>query len=152
MKNHSLRTIIFAASIGLYSTAWAGEVKTFSGGVGDDGLTEIQSMQSQYNLKVTFAGQGGIFLSDVQVKISNKKGEVLVDQSTDGPILLANLPAGQYTIRATVNDVVKSRTVIIKPHQQRSAGFTFPVTDDNQNYSLWRTLEDKGYQVSMLFG
>lgn len=96
------------------------EVKTqnginyLSGGVGLDEAQAVESAAADYSLMLTFAIQkSGDYLAYVNVKIADKSGETVLDTVADGPMLLVQLPPGQYKISAVSNDRQVIKTVHI---------------------------------------
>ncbi len=82
-----------------------------SGGVSDEGEAQIDSIQNHYSLKITFVGIGGIYLDAINVTIDDKFGNRQVNMTTDGPILLADLAPGRYTVNAEVEGRTIRQTI-----------------------------------------
>ncbi|HTP99915.1 MAG TPA: carboxypeptidase-like regulatory domain-containing protein [Casimicrobiaceae bacterium] len=59
----------------------------------------MKSLAVQYPLDLVFL-QNAEYLADVQVRITDAEGDVLLDTRSEGPYLLAALPDGRYTIIA----------------------------------------------------
>lgn len=78
-------------------------VKTFSGGIAEEGMQKVSEIEKDYTLKLVFSDKEGAYLADVNVSIKDKAGKELVHETTSGPVLLAALPKGQYTIEASVD-------------------------------------------------
>jgi hypothetical protein len=95
------------------SAARAADVPYVSGGAGFDERAELLAKEKEYNLKIVVAETNGDYLAGVQIVIESAKKEQVLDATMDGPILLAKLPPGTYTIRATSNDQKLTRTVTI---------------------------------------
>ena len=101
-------TMTFAACIfsaaGSVAAAQSGSgagVDFVSGGVGLMARQEMQSQAGQYNLHLEFAAAPeGEYVSDVVVSIVDSKGSNLLSTRTQGPWLMARLPAGTYTVNA----------------------------------------------------
>jgi hypothetical protein len=55
------------------------------------------------------------FLSGVNVTIKDQQGNTVLSTVSDGPILLARIPPGRYTVTATAQDQVeaKQRNVVL---------------------------------------
>ncbi|MDP2179417.1 carboxypeptidase regulatory-like domain-containing protein [Methylicorpusculum sp.] len=78
-----------------------GDVTFVSGGIGETEREALQSIKADYNLNLLFAYKGsGQFMSDVNVRIADSKGNVLVETFAEGPYLFANLKPGNYLISA----------------------------------------------------
>jgi len=91
----------------------AGNVTYVSGGIGLDGIAMMESMASQYNLKLIFALRTGEYLSDVGVTIADRAGRTVLDTKSDGPLLLAKLPQGNYQVVATFAGRAERRSVAV---------------------------------------
>ena len=84
-----------------------------SGGIGTDSIDRLDALASQFNLKLVFALRTGVYLSDVKVTVADARGTTLLDALSQGPWLMAKLPAGNYQIAATVAGVTERRSVAI---------------------------------------
>jgi hypothetical protein len=82
-----------------------------SGGVGDDSSDRMASMSREYNLKLMFTLNEGNYLSDVNVAVTDARGNKVIDDVANGPFLFAKLPAGQYTVTATHEGKSQTRKV-----------------------------------------
>ena len=87
------------------------EAPHISGGIGTEGMAEIAAQQASYNFKALFVRDpSGEYLALVNIKIADAKGNILLETATDGPVLLAQLKPGKYTITATTSSDAKSVT------------------------------------------
>lgn len=78
-----------------------GNVDYVSGGVGLAARQALLAQAGQYNLHVEFAAAPeGEYLSEVEVKVADARGRSVLETRTDGPWLLAKLPAGMYSLTA----------------------------------------------------
>ena len=84
-----------------------------SGGAGADSREELRAKEKDFNLKIVAADKSGDYLAGVKVVIESATKAQVLDTTMEGPILLAKLPPGTYTIRATSNDQKLTRTVTI---------------------------------------
>ena len=91
----------------------AGNVAYVSGGVGLESLDQLSSIARDFNLKLVFALNSGAYLSGVQVAIVDRKGQTVVDTTSDGPWFMAKLPAGNYQVIATVAGKAEKRQVSV---------------------------------------
>jgi hypothetical protein len=92
-----------------------GTMPFVSGGVGDDERQQIERLSPGYPLQLLFATKGSPneFLADIKVQIIDKDGKVVLDAVSQGPFLLAKIPAGKYSISADNEGVVKRQTIQI---------------------------------------
>lgn len=109
------------------------EVKTqngvtyLSGGVGLDEAQAVESAAADYSLMLTFAIQkSGDYLAYVNVKIADKSGKTVLDTVADGPMLLVQLPPGQYKISAVSSDRQVTKTVQISANSRTKETLYWP--------------------------
>jgi hypothetical protein len=108
--------------------ARAADVPYISGGTGADARQELLAKERDYNLKIIAADKSGDYLADVQVVIESAGKERVLDTTMDGPILLAKLAPGTYTIRATSDARTLTRTVTIAAQGLQRADFRWDVS------------------------
>ncbi len=93
-----------------------GTVTYRSGGIGHDEAVAMKKAATHYPLSVEFikhAKPTDQFLANISVSIRDTAGKTEMSTISQGPFLLAKLPAGKYTIAATDNGVTKTRDVTI---------------------------------------
>ena len=78
-------------------------VPAVSGGVSLNARDNLRAREQNANVKLVFALNTGNYVSDVHVKVTDSKGKVVLDDVSNGPWLLARLPAGSYNATATYN-------------------------------------------------
>lgn len=87
-----------------------GEVTFISGGVGSDEQAAIQAVRGDYNLNLLFSAKGtGEYLSDAKVNIADSTGNPVLDTVAEGPMLLAKLKPGNYTVTAELDGKVSHK-------------------------------------------
>jgi L-amino acid N-acyltransferase YncA len=91
----------------------AADVPYLSGGVGADAREELLAKEKEYNLKIVVAERSGDYLAGVKVVIESARKEPVLDTTMEGPILLAKLAPGTYTIRAVNDGQTLTRTVTV---------------------------------------
>lgn len=94
-----------------------------SGGIGTEAVEQLKSMQKDFNLKLVFADRAGEYLSDVKVTVTDSGGRVLLDVVTEGPLLMAKLPAGRYRVDATFDGRSQRKNVAVSANKLTSVGF-----------------------------
>ena len=108
--------------------AHAADVPFVSGGVGADERQDLLAKEKEYTLKIVVAEDKGDFLADVQVVIEASNKEHILDTTMDGPILLAKLAPGTYTVSATSDGKTQTRTVTIAAGALRQLDFRWPAS------------------------
>ncbi len=129
--NRITKTCAYAAGAMMLSTsAMAAQlVPVLTGGVGESSQEAITEAQQDYNLKVVFTGERGMYLSDVAVSLRNKDGLEVIRGVTQGPFLLAELEPGTYTLEAQIGQFNKQQTITVgKAMNVRQV--SFPVKDN----------------------
>ena len=101
----------------------AADVPYISGGAGADAREELLAKEKEYNLKVITAEKSGDYLAGVKVVIESARKEQVLDTTMEGPILLAKLAPGTYSIRATSDGQTLTRTVTIPAQGLRQVDF-----------------------------
>lgn len=125
------------AAFALLGTLLCGSAQAYmnapviSGGVGEEGRAAIEKIQSNYSVKTIFTGEGGIYLSDVDVQIVDRNGNVMVSNVSQGPMLLAALPPGRYILQAAADGYVKKQDFTVGRNGLKTLYVRFPVYDDN---------------------
>ena len=117
----------------LPQTQTQGAVQFVSGGIGEGQSQALQKASSQYRLALTFAQRGGdggrgVYLADVPVQITDAKGATVLNTTSQGPYLLANLPAGEYTVKASSGGVEKTQKVNVGQSGTTRASFEWPLS------------------------
>lgn len=101
----------------------AGAVTYVSGGIGDASLDELKSTSKNYNLKLVFALYSGAFMDNVIVAITDAGGRQVLDTTSEGPWLLAKLPAGSYRVVATSSGKAITQQAAIDPKKLKTLNF-----------------------------
>ena len=81
-----------------------------------------------YPLKLVFTLNSGEYLSDAQVQITGAGGKTVVEEMSQGPWMFVNLPPGNYTVNATVNDRRVSQKVAVGRGAQKVVQFRWSDT------------------------
>lgn len=100
-----------------------------SGGIGEGGIAGFQAVEKSYDLKLMFAASSGHYLADVGVKISDAQGNTVIETTTEGPILLADMKPGRYTVEATFEGKTQSRKVTVGSSGLKTYNFFFNTQD-----------------------
>ena len=104
-------------------------IRYVSGGIGEPGRSSLMAMQKDFNLKLMFADTKGPYLSDVNVTISDNKGQTLIDTVTDGPYLFAKLKPGTYRVKSTYQGTSHEQKVTVGSGGQKTANIFFKTNE-----------------------
>ncbi len=88
----------------------AGGIGYISGGAGEEDRTTMAARAQEFPFKVVLSGTGGEYIAAETFTVSSPQGEVLSVRDA-GPIVMMNLPAGQYTLEASWKGKSERRSV-----------------------------------------
>ncbi len=92
------------------------------GGIGSSEAAQMKRDASSYNLMLTFAENTGAYLADVDVHITDTRGNDILQTTCDAPIMLVNFPkAGTYRVRAEVAGHPLNRVVRVSSRGRHSS-------------------------------
>ncbi len=103
-----------------------GAISFLSGGIGQNEADAIKRVAKQYPLELEFllkAKSKDQYLSNVKVLVKDMHDKKVLEATSDGPFLLAKIPAGKYAITADRNGKIEHRTVQIAAHEHRRVVF-----------------------------
>jgi hypothetical protein len=103
-----------------------------SGGVGLEERAQLEALGTEFSLRLTFALTTRSFLSDVPVRVLDSGGRVVLEATSDGPILFARLDPGAYVVEAGPPDELQRRSVQVVAGRQIEVNF------------FWRPLDHGG--------
>lgn len=127
-RNKRWAMVAIAAALGTAAVAGAatmsnlppeqkqGSIAYLSGGVGAEERTAIKDVARNYPLELEFAKGAKAprkFLSGVKVDIKDSSDHTVLTTLADGPLLLAKLPSGSYSITATNMGSTESKSVMV---------------------------------------
>ena len=95
-------------------------IRYVSGGVSEDERAELETLSGQFNLRLLFAMQGsGNYLADIQVRILDPSGAVVLSAESKGPWFFVQLPPDTYTVEVSTPDQSQRQTLQIGQQQSR---------------------------------
>jgi hypothetical protein len=90
-----------------------GGIDYVSGGAGKEDRDAMATQRGSYTLEVVLSGVGGEYVVvDALRVLSSQGGEVLIVHDA-GPIVMARLPAGSYTLETTWHGKSERRSVSV---------------------------------------
>lgn len=103
------------------------DIDYVSGGIGDSEQQALQELASDFNLGLIFAvRESGNYVNDIGVQIQDSAGEVVLETTSKGPMLYADLEPGSYTVEASGYGETYSQNVDLQEGQQETLNFTWP--------------------------
>ena len=126
----AIATLIGLAWVAPAASAKADEIVMASsgvtyvtGGTGTEAVDRLRAMEKDFNLKLVFALKNGEYLADVDVSVVDAANHVMLSTLSEGPLLLAKLPAGNYQVNANYRGSVERRTVAVGATTLRTIDF-----------------------------
>ena len=100
-------------------------IRYISGGVGDEELEALEVEKVNNSLKMVFTTLDGSFLADVAVLVLDSNKRLLLNANADGPVMMLDLPPGNYQIQATYAFETISKNVVADPNRLNTIYFRF---------------------------
>ena len=103
-------------------TQYSQGISYITGGVGEGETNAILAEAKQWPvlLEMSQMENGrGVWIFGAKVKVLNSQGKVVFDAPADGPYILINLPAGDYSIEASYEGVVQKRALTLKSNSNQ---------------------------------
>ena len=93
-----------------------GDVSYLMGGVGKEEAAALHNDEANFPVTLEFLKRSkphSEYVSDVNVTIKDHEGKTVLNTVADGPLLLAKLRDGKYTVVASDNGVSKERNIVV---------------------------------------
>jgi hypothetical protein len=124
----ALATVAHADEGTLPAERSQGSVTYLSGGIGTDESDALKQAASRYSLSIEMsspAAPKAEYVSDVKIDIRDQQGKTVLSTTSDGPILLAKLPPGRYTVNATKSGKSQQRDIVVGSGARPNLQFSF---------------------------
>lgn len=106
-----------------------------NGGIGQEEADEMRTKAGSYNLRLYMSeGKHGHSITDAQVTVFDKKGNVKLDLSNGGPMLFLHVVNGGYKIIAKYNGSTITRDVNISNRRGENL------------YLIWKSADTDEYK------
>ena len=111
--------ILLGANVALAQippTQHSNGISYISGGVGEEETVAILAEAKQWPLLLELSqieNGRGVWIFGANIKVMSAK-KTVYDAQADGPYMLINLPSGDYTIQASYQGVMQTRSISIK--------------------------------------
>jgi hypothetical protein len=96
----------------LVALADANNYVVASGGVGDEERSALESQAARYSMRLVFSESNGQYIVADHVSL-RKQGTEVMSMNNAGPLLYAQIPAGQYALSVSYHGVTQTRNVSI---------------------------------------
>lgn len=96
------------------------------GGVDSDDNAAMDAARGRYSLGIVTAERGtNAYLADVDLRISDAKGTLVLAHRLQGPRLMIALPPGKYTVQAAFRGQVQKLEASVGSGGQHQSVFAF---------------------------
>lgn len=123
----------------LPSAQYYGNTEYITGGFGLDESTAIKEAMPKYSLVFTFASSDkgrAAYVSRVQVVVRDQNDATVLNVESQGPFVLAQVPAGSYNVFATYKNKTQSRSVTVSNNASARLVFDWPYEHDTPEPEL----------------
>jgi hypothetical protein len=113
-----LATSCAFASDGLPPVQVSGKAEFISGGIGSDESRAIKGASKNWPLVMEFSekeGSRNVYASEVKIRATDAKGQIVMQSDSVGPFLLLRLEPGDYTVEATLEGKPMSKKATVVP-------------------------------------
>lgn len=129
------RALLSAVFLGVVATvvpvpAMAQDIPYLTGGIGLDEREKMAAAEKDYNLKLEMATTKGFYVANAHVIIWNKAGDMMLEATPDGPLMLVDLPAGTYTVNIIYQDKEQKKTVTLNGRTHKKLVFVWDSGDE----------------------
>ena len=103
-----------------------GEVTYLSGGIGGDQQAAMRRAAALFPLELQFVetrDAQSVYTAGVEIRIRDRTGKFFLEARSDGKVMLARLPQGQYTITADNSGRVETREVTVETGKHKAVMF-----------------------------
>ena len=103
-----------------------GSIKFIAGGIGSEESSSMKAEAKNWPLLIELSQKDGMksdWITEVNIIITDTKGNPILNQSNQGPMLLVGLKPGKYMIECTYLNVKMARTVVITSAMPQKISF-----------------------------
>ncbi len=119
---------VLAANHSLPPEQTFGDVKFVTGGVGLDESRALLERREDFPLSVeVYQRQAGhdVYTAGADVHVLDPRGAAVLQAHAEGPLLLADVPAGRYTVVTTFGGQTERKDVVVHDGGDARAVFVF---------------------------
>ena len=137
----ALLTLAFVApasavhAVGVPQEHSQGPVTFVSGGIGQEEAAAMRQAAADYPLTLEMATAAGgprdAYIAHAKVDIQDVTGRAVLETTTDGPLMLVNLPSGIYHVAVNWNGVEREKTVEVGGDRRQHVMLEFPNAPGN---------------------
>ncbi len=109
------------SGVSMIETKTEGGFTYACGGIGESEVARMKEMASDYDMMLTFATRKGEYLADVNVDITDAKGDAQLQTMCDAPIMLVDVPhQGTYRVHAEAGGYTLNKTTRVVSNRRNA--------------------------------
>jgi hypothetical protein len=101
-------------------------VKFLNGGASEEDRNRLRAQVADYPLSIALSGPGGEYIVADALKLSNRAGAEIATVPNAGPVVMFNLPPGQYVVEVSLPDGALARRAVRVGHQAQTLNWHLP--------------------------
>jgi hypothetical protein len=102
------------------------DVRYVSGGIGVEAQERLKERADEFNLKLVFTLNEGNYIADVNVAVKDARGRTVIEDVSEGPIFMAKLRPGRYSVSATYEGKAVTRQLQVGERGTSTAYLRWP--------------------------
>jgi hypothetical protein len=127
-------TVLSSATFAYAEEGNTGDAIYVSGGIGQEESSEMRANAGNFNLRLYLSeGKHGHSITGARVTIIDKKGNIILDTPSGGPMLFAHVINGSYTINAIYRNSLNTRKVIVSNHRGVNVYLNWKAADNEED-------------------
>ena len=101
-------------------------VKFLNGGASEEDRNRMRAQTADYPLSIALSGRGGEYIVADTLRLTNRAGTEIAAVPNAGPVVMFNLPPGQYTAEVTLPDGEHARRAVQVGREAQTLNWNFP--------------------------
>jgi hypothetical protein len=101
-------------------------VKFLNGGASEEDRNRLRAQTADYPLAIALSGPGGEYIVADALTMKNRAGAEIATVPNAGPVVMFNLPPGQYVAEVTLPDGVHARRAVRVGHEAQTLNWNLP--------------------------
>ena len=101
-------------------------VKYLNGGASEEDRDRMQAQRPDYPVRIALSGPGGEYVVAERLTLSNRAGAEIATVPNAGPVVMFNLPPGQYVAEVTLPDGAHARRAVQVGHEAQTLNWKLP--------------------------
>ncbi len=113
----------------LSGPASAEDVRVLTGGIGAAEREALAEAEKDYSLKLELATTQGFYIANAHVIVWDVSGDMVVEATAEGPLVLIDLPAATYDVTVIYQGEEKKKRVSVRDGKARKLVFVWKVDE-----------------------